>query len=302
LRRVIACPMISAPLVPYFDLPDVTLVPEGAFGRFPAETISIKPFGALVATGIYLGAYLAVRQGKRLGMDERALVSLIFWAVGTAFVGAHVLDLVFYYPDKLLADPLSLLRLWDGLSSFGGFCGAIAGALLWKLRYKQLVIPYIDVIGSAFPTSWVFGRLGCSIAHDHPGSRSQLWFAVQYPSGGRFDLGLYEMLLTIPLAVTFLVLRRKPRPWGFYTGVACVAYAPTRFALDFLRAKDVSSADPRYGGFTPAQWACFGLLLLGTWLFWRSVSSPSVQAVPGARSAVAPSGPNPQCTVRDASS
>ncbi|HMJ13092.1 MAG TPA: prolipoprotein diacylglyceryl transferase family protein, partial [Polyangiaceae bacterium] len=105
--------MISAPLIPYFHLPDILLVPAGLFGaRFPSEAISIKPFGALVATGIYLGAFLAIRQGKRLGMDERALVSLIFWAVGMAFVGAHVLDLVFYYPDKLIEDPLSLLRMW----------------------------------------------------------------------------------------------------------------------------------------------------------------------------------------------
>ena len=35
----------------------------------------------------------------------------------------------------------------------------------------------------------MFGRMGCSIAHDHPGLESDLWFAVQYPHGGRFDLG-----------------------------------------------------------------------------------------------------------------
>jgi len=47
-----------------------------------------------------------------------------------------------------------------------------------------------DLVASAFPLSWVFGRSGCSLAHDHPGMLSNAWFAVQYPGGGRFDLGL----------------------------------------------------------------------------------------------------------------
>jgi phosphatidylglycerol:prolipoprotein diacylglycerol transferase len=293
---------MTRPQIPYMHLPDITLLPERFFGgRFPPSEISIKPFGALVATGVYLGAYLAVRQGKRLGLDERVMVSLIFWSIGLGFVGGHVLDVVFYYPHRVLNDPLSLVRLWDGLSSFGGFCGAIIGALLWKLRYKLRILPYVDVICSAFPTSWVFGRTGCSIAHDHPGLRSNFWFAVRYPHGGRFDLGLYEMLLTVPLAVTFLVLRSKPRPWGFYAGASCVAYAPTRFALDFLRAPDVSSADPRYAGFTPAQWACFGLLLLGVILLWsalarsgepNALTPPESNARTANDAALAAAGPN----------
>jgi phosphatidylglycerol:prolipoprotein diacylglycerol transferase len=117
------------------------------------------------------------------------------------------------------------------------------------------------------------------VAHDHPGLASDAWFAVQYPGGGRFDLGLYEMLLTIPLALAFLWLRRKPRPWGFYVGAIAIAYAPVRFALDFLRVEApiaesgglVAAVDPRYAGLTPAQWACFGLLAMGVYFFVRTL-------------------------------
>jgi phosphatidylglycerol:prolipoprotein diacylglycerol transferase len=102
---------------------------------------------------------------------------------------------------------------------------------------------------------------------------SNAWFAVQYPGGGRFDLGLYEMLLTIPLAVTFLFLMRRPRPPGFFLGIMCIAYAPTRFALDFLRVNEQEyghQADPRYGGLTPAQWGCLLLLGAGVWFAYRA--------------------------------
>lgn len=271
---------MMAPLVPYIEVPELILIPRGSFGDFPPVHFSLKPFGMLVATGVYLGSYLAIRQARRLGLDERALMSFIVWVVGFGFVGGHVLDVLFYYPGRVLEDPLALVRLWDGLSSFGGFTGALIGMLLWKRRYKRSVLRYADVVCSAFPAAWVFGRTGCSVAHDHPGIRSEFWLAVQYPGGGRFDLGFLEMLLTIPLAVAFLILRRRPRPWGFYASIMSITYAPVRFALDFLRAwepgphGELGAVDPRYGPFTPAQWACLALLGFGVFLFLRTQLFP----------------------------
>jgi phosphatidylglycerol:prolipoprotein diacylglycerol transferase len=280
------------PLIPYLEIPELVLIPRGYFDGFPPVNFSLKPFGILVATGVYLGSYLAIRQGKRLGLNERALTSFIVWVVGYGFVGAHVLDVLFYYPGRVLEDPWSLLKLWDGLSSFGGFAGALIGMLLWKRRYRRSVLRYADVVASAFPAAWVFGRMGCAVAHDHPGIESELWLAVQYPGGARFDLGLLEMLATIPLAILFLILRRRPRPWGFYAATMSVAYAPVRFALDFLRVRgdgpygELGAIDPRYGPFTPAQWACLALLAFGVWLFvWsfeRRAAKPAARDDPAA--------------------
>jgi phosphatidylglycerol---prolipoprotein diacylglyceryl transferase len=112
--------------------------------------------------------------------------------------------------------------------------------------------------------------------------RSELWLAVRYPEGGRFDLGMLEMLLTIPLAAAFLLLRRSPRPPGFFVGALALAYAPVRFGLDFLRARDTPLADPRYAGLTPAQWACVPLALLGAVMLVRAFRSGS--ATPPVRS------------------
>lgn len=283
--------MFSTPAIPYLHLPELTIIPKGVLGGFPPSDFSIKPFGTLVAIGVYVGSLLATRQGKRLGLHERVLTSFVAWVVGFGFLGGHMLDVIFYYPGQVLRDPLSLFRIWEGLSSFGGFSGAVIGGFLWKWRYKADILPYADVIASSFPAAWVFGRSGCSVAHDHPGLASNAWFAVQYPGGGRFDLGLYEMLLTIPLALAFLWLRRKPRPWGFYVGAIAIAYAPVRFALDFLRVGEpiaetgnlVAAVDPRYAGLTPAQWACFGLLGLGLFFFVKTLHSagkPEAFAVP----------------------
>jgi phosphatidylglycerol:prolipoprotein diacylglycerol transferase len=205
--------------------------------------------------------------------------SFIGWVVGVGFVGGHVFDVLFYYPERLSVEPLALFKLWDGLSSFGGFLGAIIGMLIWRFRNGVKTLPYCDNVVALFPVGWAFGRAGCATAHDHPGLLSDAWFAVQYPGGGRFDLGLLELAFTIPLALAFLWLGQKPRPWGLFVGLAATTYAPVRFALDFLRerstiAGDVHGAiDPRYFFLTPAQWECFLLLGVGLVLLQRVQSA-----------------------------
>jgi phosphatidylglycerol:prolipoprotein diacylglycerol transferase len=259
-----------------------------------------------------------------------------------------MLDAVFYHPNHLAQDPAYLFKLWDGLSSYGGFTGAVLGALIWRqvtVTWKPItlpwggepvtifsipskivvagwsrgtpVLPYVECVNSAFPLAWVFGRMGCSSVHDHPGRLSDAWYALRWPMAGggvvgRLDLGLIEMVLTIPLALAFLILwQRKPvRPLGFYSGRMCVAYAPVRFLLDFLRENEASAGalaggDPRYGGLTPAQWACFGLFALGIFMVQKARSGEASLPAPppkpeaeedGERGESPPSSPSPTGT------
>jgi phosphatidylglycerol---prolipoprotein diacylglyceryl transferase len=278
----------AAPAIPYVDLGHIELVPEGFFwGKFPGRPLAIEPFGVLVAVGVFLGVHFALRQGRRRQLNEQKLTSFLIWIAITGFVSAHVLDVVFYYPRMVLEDPGSLLRLWDGLSSFGGFTGALLAAFAWRLKHKTPILAYSDVVGSAFPVTWLFGRGGCAVAHDHVGVPSDAWFAVRFPEGGRLDLGLIELVFTVPLLVLFAVLWRKPRPFGTYLSLMALYYAPLRFVLDFWRSRTpvslgdaVASPDARYAALTPAQWACIALfvygLALGLWLLRsrRALSTP----------------------------
>ena len=294
-----------APLIPYLEPSDFVLVPAHVFGSFPAVPVTLKPFGTLVALGVYAGSACAVRHARRLGMNERVMVSFLTWIVVSSFVFGHVFDSLSYYPDDVRRDPLMLLRLWEGLSSFGGFTGAVIGGLAWRIRHRARIFEYSDVVASCFPVSWSFGRLGCTVAHDHPGLRSDAWYAVRYPGGGRLDLGLYELLITLPLMVAFLLFARRRRPWGFYLAIMCAYYAPLRFLLDFLRVHPsdgagpfAASGDARYLGLTPAQWGCLPLFALGVFAYRRARRADT--AVPPVPAAFARSGADPEGARGDA--
>lgn len=252
--------------------------------EIPIGRLTVAPFGLLVSSAVLVGSFLAVRRAVKRGLPRARMESLASYILLTGFILAHVLDVLMYRPRDALRNPLELLMLWKGISSYGGFIGCIVGCYLWKLVKKEPILPYGDQVSASFPIAWILGRAGCATAHDHIGKLSDSPLAIAFPdgmfapapSGARFDLGLIEMLLTIPLALVMLWFARKPRRAGAVTGLLAVLYAPMRFPLDALRATDIHGADARYAGLTPAQWLSLALFGVGVYLLHRSRTQPII--------------------------
>ncbi len=302
-------------MIPYIHVHDIHISLTAPFISTTGGGIPLHPFGILVATGVLIGTALATWRARIRGVDLDKLNSFITWMLVAGFMGGHMLDTIFYHPTEIarIVDghwqwtrPWSLLFLWEGLSSFGGFIGASIGVILWKFyevrtvksfgpvelawffrRSKTLpILPFCDIILAVFPVAWVFGRSGCSVVHDHPGARASAdaLLAVAYPdhpmsyqgfiefvhgNAPRYDLGTLEMMFTVLLAFSFALTWWRKLPTGSYVVGIALAYAPVRFAMDYLRITDGDSADPRYGGLTPAQWACIALFAFGLFLAFR---------------------------------
>jgi len=229
----------------------------------------IYMFGLLVAIGVIVGDSIVVKEGARRGLDPQDVKFLNVRIVFGGFVMAHLVSVIFYFPHRIRENPLVLLYIWSGLSSFGGFLGAALAFLYFTRKEKIPALPYADAVGLGLVVGWIFGRTGCFTAHDHPGRHTDFFLAVRYPDGPRHDLGFYELLFTIVMAVVLFLYARRPRVPGRVIGLFATMYGPVRFGLDFLRARDVPLPDERYAGLTPAQWACIACLATGVWLLTR---------------------------------
>lgn len=240
------------PLIPWFE-PPVFKIPIGDW------TLPLHGFGILVATGFVLGGKVAMGRAKALGLDPEVINRLIGWLVAGTFIGGHVGYGLMYKPAEYFANPLLFLQVWQGLSSFGGFVVCVPIAV-WFFRSEKVAIwPYLDCLAYGLTIGWFFGRMGCFVAHDHPGTVTQFWLGVNGMCPGQghdvacHDLGLYEALWSLAMFGVFTAIRKIPARPGTWVLALGVSYGPTRFFMDFFRPE---STDVRYFGYTPGQyWA-----------------------------------------------
>jgi phosphatidylglycerol---prolipoprotein diacylglyceryl transferase len=217
-------------------------------------------FGLLVVTGVFVGHAIVLRLAAERRISLDVMRDAAAWAVGAGFVGAHLVDVLFYHPERLERDGLlALVRIWDGISSYGGFLGALVGVGFFFRRRRERWWTHADLLVQGLVAGWVFGRLGCTLTSDHLGRLTSFALAFSYAGGARHNVGFYELLLTLFVLVPaiFVVRRAEKRDGyrpGIYVAVLVALYAPARFALDFLRATDIAAPDPRWLGLTTAQY------------------------------------------------
>ncbi len=242
------------PLIPWFDAP-VLEVPLPGIGVLP-----LHGFGFLVFLGFVFGSRASIARAKRLGLDPEVINRLVGWLVVGTFVGGHVGYGLMYKPDEYFRNPIEFLKVWQGLSSFGGFVVCVPISIWFFRREKVPVWPYLDCLAYGMALGWFFGRMGCFVAHDHPGTQTDFWLGVYgicQPGGSKsvacHDLGLYEALWSLAMfGILALMDRRAWKPGALVLALG-LSYGPLRFFMDYFRPE---TTDPTYAGFTPGQyWA-----------------------------------------------
>lgn len=133
------------------------------------DHLEIHGFGVLVALGFLLGGWLAMWRARRHGDDPEAINRLIGWLVVGTFIGGHVGYGLMYKPGEYLAEPVRFLYVWEGLSSIGGFLVCVPLTVYFFRRYGLRLWANLDHMAFGFAFGWFFGRMGCTVAHDHPG-------------------------------------------------------------------------------------------------------------------------------------
>ena len=246
--------------LPFFTLHTLNLGP-----------LPLQPFGILVAAGVLIGAEVMRRYSLKYGMDDEDLRSLTLWIIVTGFIGAHVFDTLVYEHERLSEDPLLIIKIWDGISSYGGFIGGAMGYgffVWWKRLTPGLIA---DTTGVGLLVAFSIGRMGCTIVHDHIGRATSSVFGIDYPrreiearhlinefpGAGlvirAHNVAMYELayLALVCAVIVPLAFSKRRYPAGFLAVLVGLFYAPVRFFLEYLR---LNTSDPRYLSLTFAQW------------------------------------------------
>lgn len=268
------------PLIPYFERPSIAIPIPGPWG----DAINIHGFGILVALGVWLGAKMTMAKCRRDGLDPDLINRFLTWIIVGILVGGHLGHAFFYDPAYYLENPLELLYVFNGLSSYGGFIACTIAAVVFFRVERKSFWTYGDTLAYGFTLGWFLGRMGCFVAHDHIGMETNFWLGVQGVCPGFegnsayacHDVGLYEALYSgLFMMPLFVWLDRKPRFPGFFVGLWCALYGPIRFVLDAARHP---LTDTRYLGLTPAQYGSIVITLVGLAILWTRRDQPPIRS------------------------
>jgi phosphatidylglycerol:prolipoprotein diacylglycerol transferase len=125
---------------------------------------TLHSYGVLVALGFLAALVVVIRGARREGLPSEPVLDLAFVAVLSAIVGSRLLYVMFN-TREYLADPLRILKVWEGgLVFHGGLLLAVPACLLAVRRFSLPAWETADVFAPAIALGQAVGRIGCFAA------------------------------------------------------------------------------------------------------------------------------------------
>ena len=221
-------------------------------------SFQIHSYGLLLAIAFLVAIQIFVVRGKRRGIPEDALHTVSLVLLILAIVGGRGLFVLTHW-SEYAADPLGILRLWEGgLMLYGGYVLAIVGGIIYLRRARLPLWKVADAAAPAMALGVGIGRIGCFLNGCCFGLPTHAPWGVQFPPGSYSTFvfpgshihpsQLYMVLAGVLLFVVLLRLDRKPHFDGYLFWTAVALDSVLRFGIDFTRYYDTTSFLGKVGG------------------------------------------------------
>ena len=245
--------------------------------------LTLRWYGLMYLFGFAAFALLGVWRARRAqsGFCRDAVWDLLFYGAGGVVVGGRLGFVAFYGGERLLADPLWVLRIWEGGMSFhGGLLGAVAAMALFAARTGRSLLAVTDFAAPLAPLGLGLGRLGNFINAELPGRVTELPFGVHFPCDavrglsvscyGEHEAALRHLSSVYQAGAEGLVLfalvwwyAAKRRAAGQVSGLFLLGYATLRFATEWFRSPDAGIGFVAFGWLTMGQALSLPMALVG---------------------------------------
>ena len=208
----------------------------------------------------------------------------VVWAALGVVLGGRLGYVFFYDLPQFMANPLSLVAVWNGGMSFhGGMLGTIIAMVLFSLKRGINPWSMIDVVAATAPVGLGLVRITNFINSELWGRPTDVPWGMVFPDGGplpRHPSQLYEAALEG--LVLFLVLRvlthhflmlKRPR---FVGGAFIFGYGVARIFVEFFRVPDVQLGYLAGGWLTMGMILSLPMVLAGLWAMTTAREPESV--------------------------
>lgn len=182
---------------------------------------------------------------------EDLLTYIVFGVIG----GGRLGYVLFYKPAEYLANPVDILKIWQGgLSFHGGFLGVVVGLFLFSRRHKVSLPDLADIIAVCATPAVLLVRSANFINAELWGRPTDVPWGVVFPGAAAqscatvgapcvrhpsqlYEAGLEGLILGTILMLLAFRFDGLKKPW-LLSGVFFVGYGLARFLVEFVRQPD----------------------------------------------------------------
>ena len=251
----------------------------------------IRWYGLLWVIGLIVAVFIVQRIFDKENLPEKWFDSLFIYMMVGIIAGARLGHCLFYEPAYYLANPIEILKVWEGgLASHGGVIGIIIAVWLYSKRVtKKSMLWTFDrvIVPTGFTAAFI--RLGNLMNHEiYGGPTSQPWGfkfienlyawkagAAPIYSEPSHPTQIYEAIVYLIVFIVTMYLFWKTdakKKQGFLIGIAMIIIFTSRFFIEFLKNVQVESELLMRDntGLILGQWLSIPFVLWGVWLIWNS--------------------------------
>ena len=249
-------------------------------------TISIDPvivtighfmlrwYGLIVAVAIGVGVWIAWREAKRKGLDEKHFNDALIWIILAGMIGARLFHVIDHWPHEYANDPIRALYIWEGgLAIWGGVIGGGLALAIFAWRRHLRLSFLFDLAAPAVVLGQALGRFACIITGDAMGKPTTGPFGFAYTSPNAMvpQLGVYytptpvyEIIMNFIIFGLVWRLRKKNLPDGVLFLIYLTLYSAGRFIITFWSSYEIVAF-----GLNQAQIISLAALIVGVPLLVR---------------------------------
>jgi phosphatidylglycerol:prolipoprotein diacylglycerol transferase len=257
---------------------------------FKIGPLTLYSLGLLWALAAFVAAWILRLELKRYGYNPELAASIVLAGAIAGLIGARFLFILEEW-DSFKHAPASFLVTGAGFSWYGGLLGGGLAAS-WVFKRHRVPLPKAaDISAPALTLGYGIGRIGCFLAGDATwGKVTDVPWAMAFPNavagwidpvtGAPYPPGvkvhptqLYELIQSLFVFGILWTLRKKPYPDGTIFSLYLVLAGSMRFIVEFWRANPVVGL-----GMTEYQWISLTLILLGTYLLFRQITTGAATA------------------------
>jgi phosphatidylglycerol:prolipoprotein diacylglycerol transferase len=246
--------------------------------------LDLRWYSLAYIVGILAGWFLLRRMVQRPGspMTATHVDDLVTWCTLGVILGGRIGYVLFYDLAGFAADPLSIVKLWEGGMSFhGGLIGVIAAILLYARAQGLSGLRILDYVAVVTPIGLMLGRLANFVNGELWGRPTDGSWGIIFAGAGPdprhpstlYQAGMEGFLLLLVMTLLFWGGRARLFP-GLLGGCFILGYGIARFIAEFFRAPDAHIGLLALG-LSMGQWLTLPMIAIGLGLIARAGMRPA---------------------------